>query len=143
MRKEDLTVLNAICEAVGIVSTLIYIGLQIYCGILYGAGVVTIFMNVAMVLLVYVGLTLLAVYPERVNGLEPEVCTGKIRSYTIHMVLYIKLVLVFSLVFTSFCDVMGAEVDGAYSLITVGLMILIAVLYEIKIFQILRDMRNK
>lgn len=143
MRKEDLTVLNAICEAVGIVSTLIYIGLQIYCGILYGAGVVTIFMNVAMVLLVYVGLTLLAVYPERVNGLEPEVCTGKIRSYTIHMVLYIKLVFVFSLVFTSFCDVMGAEVDGAYSLITVGLMILIAVLYEIKIFQILRDMRNK
>lgn len=143
MRKEDLTIGNAICEAVGIVSTLLYLGLQIYCGILYGAEAVTIFMNVAMVLLVYVGLTLLAIYPERVNGLALEVCTGKIRSYTIHMVLYIKLVFVLSLVFTSICDVMGADVDGAYSLITVGLMILISVLYEIKIFQILRNMRDE
>ena len=143
MRKEDFTVLNAICEASGIVSTLLYIGLQIYCGILYGAGIFTVFMNVAMALLVYIGLTLLAFYPERVNGLDVTVCTGRIRSYTIHMVLYIKLVFVFSLVFTSICDVMGADVDGAYSLITVGLMILIAVLYEIKIFQILRNMRDE
>lgn len=143
MRKEDLTVSNAICETIGVVSTLLYIGLQIYCGILYGAGVITIFMNVAMVLLVYIGLTLLAIYPERVNGLDAEVCKGRIRSYTIHMVLYIKLIFVFSLVFTSICDVMGADVDGAYSLITVGLMILVAVLYEIKIFQILRNMRDK
>ena len=96
-----------------------------------------------MVLLVYIGLTLLGIYPERVNGLDIEVCSGKIRSYTIHMVLYIKLIFVLSLVFTSVCDVLGADVDGAYSLITVGIMILIAVLYEIKIFQILRNMRDK
>ena len=143
MRKEDFTVLNAICEAVGIISTLLYIGLQIYCGILYGAGVFTIFTNVAMVLLVYVGLTLLAFYPERVNGLDVEVCTGKIRSYTIQMVLFIKLVFVFSLVFTSICDVMGADVDGAYSLIIVGVMIAIAAFYEIKILKILRNMRDR
>ena len=143
MRKEDFTVLNAICEAVGIISTLLYIGLQIYCGVLYGAGVFTIFTNVAMVLLVYVGLTLLAFYPERVNGLDVEVCTGKIRSYTIQMVLFIKLVFVFSLVFTSICDVMGADVDGAYSLIIVGVMIAIAAFYEIKILKILRNMRDR
>lgn len=143
MRKEDFTVLNAICEAVGIISTLLYIGLQIYCGILYGAGIFTIFTNVAMVLLVYVGLTLLAFYPERVNGLDVSVCTGKIRSYTIHMVLFIKLIFVFSLVFTSICDVMGADVDGAYSLLVVGLMVAIAAFYEIKIFKILRNMRDE
>ena len=143
MRKEDFTVLNAVCEAVGIISTLLYIGLQIYCGILYGAGVFTIFTNVAMVILVYMGLTMLAFYPERVNGLDLEVCIGKIRSFTIHMVLFIKLVFVFSLVFTSICDMMGADVDGAYSLIIVGVMIAIAVFYEVKIFQILRNMRDK
>lgn len=143
MRKEDFTVLNAICEAVGIISTLLYVGLQIYCGVLYGAGVFTIFTNVTMVLLVYVGLTMLAFYPERVNGLETEVCIGKIRTHTIHMVLFIKLVFVFSLVFTSICDVMGADVDGAYSLIIVGVMIAIAAFYEIKIFKILRNMRDE
>lgn len=142
MHKEDLTVGNTICESVGIVGALLYMGLQIYCGVLYAAGAVTIFFNVAMLLLVYLGLTLLAIYPERVNGLDAAVCTGKIRKYTIHMVLYIKLIFVFSLLFTSVCDVMGADVDGAYSLITVGLMILTAVLYEIKIIQLLRDRRD-
>ena len=143
MRKEDLTVANAICEAIGVVSTLIYIGLQIYCGVLYSGGMMMMFLNIVMVLLAYTGLTLLAIYPERVNGLEPWVCTGDIRRYTIHMVLYIKLIFVLSLDFTSVCDVLGADVDGAYSLITSGLIILIAVLYEVKILKILRDMRDK
>lgn len=138
MRKEDLTIGNAVCEAVGIVSTFIYMGLQIYCGILYGAEAMTIITNTFMVFLVYAGLTMLAVYPEKVNRLEPEICTGKIRRLTIHMLLYVKLVFVLSLLFTSICDVMGREVDGGYSLISVGLMVIIAVGYEIKIFSILR-----
>lgn len=142
MRKEDLTIGNVICEAVGIVSTLIYVGLQIYCGLLYGAQPMTIITNVVMVLLVYAGLVLLTVYPEKVNRLEPEVCTGKVRQLTIHMLLYVKLVFVISLLFTSICDVMGRDVDGGYSLISVGLIVLISVLYEIKIFQILKN-RNE
>ena len=139
MRKEDLTTQNAICEAVGIVATLLYVGLQIYCGILYGAQPMTIITNVAMVVLVHTGLVLLAYYPEKVNRLEPEVCTGKVRQLTIHMLLYEKLVFVLSLLFTSVCDVMGRDVDGGYSLISVGLMVVIAIGYEIKIFQILRN----
>lgn len=143
MRREDLTVANAICEAIGIVATLLYIGLQIYCGALYGAGVGTVFLNIVMVILAYVGLTLLAVYPWCVNGLAEEICTGLIRKHTIHMVLYIKLVFVLSLVFTSVCDVLGVDVDGAYSLLTTGAIIGIAIWYEVKIFKILRDMRDK
>ena len=38
--------ISEICEAVGIISTLLYIGLQIYCGILYGAGVFIIFTQI-------------------------------------------------------------------------------------------------
>ena len=143
MRKEDLTVTNAICEAIGVIATLLYIGLQIYCGVLYGTKAVTLFLNIAMVLLAYLCLTLLARYPERVNGLDAEVCNGDIRKYTIHMVLYIKLVLVLSFVFTSVCDMLGVDVDGAYSLISTGMIVLIAVCYEVKIFKILRNMRDE
>ena len=46
MRKDDFTVLNVICEAIGIVSAILYIGLQIYCGVLYRAGIFTIFTNI-------------------------------------------------------------------------------------------------
>ena len=138
MRKEDLTIGNMLLEAVGVVSTLVYIGLQIYCGVLYGVEVMTIFMNVLLMLLAYAGLTMLEIYPEKVNRLDVEVCAGKIRHYTIHMVLYAKLIFVLSLLFASICDVIGREVDGAYSLISVGLMLLVAIGYEIKIFQILK-----
>lgn len=143
MRKEDLTMGNVICEAVGIVTTLLYVGLQIYCGIFYRVPVIHIVTNIVMVLLVYAGLVMLVLYPEKVNRLEPEVCTGQIRRLTIHMLLYVKLVFIISLLFTSICDVMGKDVDGAYSLISVGIMILIAVGYEIKIFQILKDMNEE
>jgi len=127
MKKEDLTAFDMICEAIGAVSAFIYIGLQIYCGILYGAGSFTILTNVAMVLLVYAGLTLLSGCPEKVNRLEPQVCTGRIRRLTIHMLLYIKLVFTLSLLFTSICDVIGMDIDEGYSLISTGMMILMAV----------------
>ena len=143
MKREDFTVANALCEAVGIVLALIYMGLQVYCGILYGAGVTSILLNVVMLLLVYAGLTLLACYPERVNNLSPQVCSGKVRKLTIHMVLYMKLVFVGSLVFTSICDIVGKRVDGAYSLLTAGGMILIAVLYEVKIIRFIKEEQKK
>ena len=139
MKKEDLTAANMICEAIGAVSAFIYIGLQIYCGILYGVGSFTILTNVAMVLLVYAGLTMLSGCPEKVNRLEPQVCTGRIRHLTIHMLLYIKLVFTLCLLFTSVCDVRGIEIDGGYSLISTGLIVLLAIGYEIKIFQILKS----
>lgn len=142
MRKEDLTIGNAICEAVGMVATLLYAGLQVYCGILYRVPVLNIATNILMVLLVYIGLVMLVFYPEKVNRLEPEVCTGEVRRLTIHMLLYVKLIFVLSLLFTSICDVMGRDVDGAYSLISSGLMVIIAVGYEIKILRILKN-RNE
>lgn len=142
MRKEDLNVGNVICEAVGIVATLVYVGLQIYCGVLYNVDVMTIFMNIVMLLLVYVGMTMLECYPEKVNRLDVEICVGDVRRLTIQMVLNIKLIFVVSLLFAAICDVMGREVDGAYSLISVGLMILLAVLYEVKIFKILKNMNK-
>ena len=76
---------------------------------------VRIVMNVLILILVYMGLTVLAIYPERVNGLSREVCTGAIRRYTIRMVELIKLVFVLSLLFTSICDALGYRVARVMS----------------------------
>lgn len=125
-------------EAAGIVSAVLYIGLQIYYGILYGSGFLHICLNAAVLLLVYSGLTLLAVYPERVNGLTKEACTGKVRKYTIQMVRSVKLIFVISLLFTSVCDIMGIELNAGYSLVVVVLIVAVALLYENKIIRILK-----
>lgn len=138
MKKEDMTTIDLLLEAVGIVSTLLYLGLQIYYGISYGANLVTVLMNGAVLVLVYLGLTMLTVYPERVNGLTKETCSGQVRRYTIHMVRLIKLIFVTGLLFASICDVMGHEINSGYSIIVVVLVVLVTVYYEWKIIRILR-----
>ena len=114
MKKNHLAAETLVFEIISAIAALFYMGLQVYYGIVYGAGAVRIVMNVLILILVYMGLTVLAIYPERVNGLSREVCTGAIRKYTIRMVELIKLVFVLSLLFTSICDALGYRVDAAY-----------------------------
>jgi len=71
-----MTTVDFLLEAVGIVAALVYLGLQIYYGIVYGVSFTGIILNAAILILVYVGLTLLARYPERVNNLPKEICSG-------------------------------------------------------------------
>ena len=97
MKKNHLAAEMLVFEIISAIAALFYMGLQVYYGIVYGAGAVRIVMNVLILILVYMGLTVLAIYPERVNGLSREVCTGAIRKYTIRMVELIKLVFVLSL----------------------------------------------
>lgn len=133
-----MTTTDLLLEAVGIVAAFVYLGLQIYYGIIYGAELISILMNGVMLILVYVGLTLLCFYPEKVNGLTKEACTGKVRIYTIHMVRAVKLIFVISLLFTSICDVMGIQLNGGYSLVAVALIVAVTVFYEVKIIRLLR-----
>lgn len=143
MRKNELTWTAMLAEAVGLVSGLIYLGLQIYYGITYTAAAFDTVMNVAAMLLVYTGLTLLTVYPERVNGLAPEVCSGAVRRYTIRMVRVVKLIFTEGLLFTSICDVMGKQLKPGYSLIVVVLIVAVALYYEYRIIHILREQKRK
>lgn len=138
MRKEEWTVLNLLLEAVGIVAAVLYLGLQVYYGISYGVSLITIAMNAVVLILVYAGLTLLTVYPERVNGLSKETCSGLVRRYTMDMVRLIKLIFVLGLLFASICDVMGHQINSGYSMVVVVLVVGIALHYERKIFRILR-----
>ena len=141
MKKNHLSTETLVLEIISAIAALFYMGLQVYYGIVYGAGAVRIVMNVLILILVYMGLTVLAIYPERVNGLPREVCTGAIRKYTIRMVELIKLVFVLSLLFTSICDALGYRVDAAYSLIVMGLILVVAVVFEVKIIKILRKLK--
>ena len=141
MKKNHLSTETLVFEIISAIAELFYMGLQVYYGIVYGAGAVRIVMNVLILILVYMGLTVLAIYPERVNGLSREVCTGAIRKYTIRMVELIKLVFVLSLLFTSICDALGYRVDAAYSLIVMGLILVVAVVFEVKIIKILRKLK--
>lgn len=140
--KEEMTTVDFLLEAVGIVAALVYLGLQIYYGIVYGVSFTGIILNAAILILVYVGLTLLARYPERVNNLPKEICSGKIRKYTIHMVRAVKLIFVLSLLFTSICDAAGVQINKGYSLVTVALIVIVTVVYEGKIIKLLRG-KNK
>ena len=60
LKKEEMTNMDFLLEAVGIVAAMIYLGLQIYYGIVYGVAFTGIILNAAILILVYVGLTLLA-----------------------------------------------------------------------------------
>lgn len=139
MKKNEMTWQVMLIEAVGIVSAIAYLGLQIYYGIAFHVNPVNLMMNLVFMILVYVGLILLAVYPERVNGLTREVCSGKIRQYTLRMVRMVKLVFVEGLLFTSVCDALGKELKQGYSLIIVVLIAAIAVYYEGRIIHILKQ----
>lgn len=142
MKKNRLSTEELVFEIISAVAALFYMVLQVYYGIVYGAGAMRILMNVLILILVYTGLTMLIRYPERVNGLPREVCTGDIRKYTIRMVELIKLVFVLSLLFTSICDALGYRIDVAYSLIVMVFILMIAVVFEVKIIKILRERKK-
>jgi hypothetical protein len=142
MKKNRLSAEELVFEIISAVAALFYMVLQVYYGIVYGAGAMRILMNVLILILVYTGLTMLIRYPERVNGLPREVCTGDIRKYTIRMVELIKLVFVLSLLFTSICDALGYRIDAAYSLIVMAFILVIAVVFEVKIIKILRERKK-
>ena len=72
MKKNHLSTETLVFEIISAIAALFYMGLQVYYGIVYGAGAVRIVMNVLILILVYMGLTVLAIYPERVNGLSRD-----------------------------------------------------------------------
>ncbi len=143
MKKKDWTVAGLLVEATAIVAGLIYLGLQIYYGILYGVSIFTLIMNILVFLCVYAGLTLLVFFPEKVNRLSVEICQGKIRQDTIWMVRLIKLIFVLSLLFTSICDVMGLKIEAAYSLIVAGFILATAIFFEARIIRTLKEKNQK
>lgn len=143
MKKNEMTLLEQMLEAIGIVSAVLYLGLELYYGAVYAVSAFRLIVNMAAMILVYAGLTLLQRYPERVNNLPAQVCSGRIRLCTVRMVRLIKLIVVVSLLFTSVCDVLGIEMDPGYRLIVALLILPVTVYYEYRIFRLLREDQRK
>ena len=98
MKKEDLTVPAIFAEAIGMILGIVYIGLQIYYGFAYKVAPYKFICNIAGVVLIYVGLSLVSCQPEKINRLPKEVCAGKVRKYSIRMIRLVKLVFILSLI---------------------------------------------
>lgn len=143
MKKEEMTIVDIILEAVGILGLLFYLGFQIYYGIQYGIPVLNILVNVLIMLLVYVLLTWLQFFPERVNAIPKERCVGDVKRYTIEMLRTVKLIFTLCLLFTSVCDILGNQINSGYSVVVVIAILVVAVYYEIKIIRILRNQNKK
>lgn len=145
MKKEEMTMPDMLLEAIGIVAIAAYGGLQIYYGILYteSNAIMQIIMNLLVLILVYLGLTLLQFYPERVNHLTREACIGKMRRYTIVMARYEKLIFAISLLFTSVCDILGLKLHKGGSWAVGILMVAVAVYFESKIIRLIKEKIEK
>lgn len=143
MKKEEMTVIDYLLEAVGILGLLFYLGFQIYYGLQYGIPVLTITVNVLIMLLVYALLTGLQFYPERVNAIPRERCVGAVKRYTIEMLRTVKLIFTLCLLFTSVCDILGNQINSGYSVVVVVAIVVVAVYYEVKIIRILRKQNKK
>lgn len=139
MRKQDMTVVSALVEAICIILGFVYIGLQIFYGITFHIKAYTFILNVLTMILVYAGLSMLSMYPERVNRIEPERCVGNVRTYSLWMVRAVKLIFIVGLLVPSVCDAAGFEILSSYSLIVIGTIILVSVYCEYKILSELRN----
>lgn len=134
MKKEDLTVPAIFAEAIGMILGIVYIGLQIYYGIAYKVAPYKFICNIAGVVLIYVGLSLVSCQPEKINRLPKEVCVGKVRKYSIRMIRLVKLVFIIGLMVPCVGDVIGIELKDAYSLLVIAAILVITVFYGIGSF---------
>ena len=142
MRKEDLSVVALLLEAVDLILGLVYIGLQIFYGLYYHVPPYKFILNLLAMVLVYAGLTLLSMNPERINSIPKEICQGTIRKYSLWMVRLIKAIFVVSLLIPSVFDVIGIGIRSVYSLIVIGLILVVAGYCEYHIIQELKNMQK-
>lgn len=133
MRRKDWSIPAMVFEVVDIMIGFGYIGLQIYYGFLYHIVFYKILMNLIVAVLVYTGLTLLAIYPERMNSLPPEQCVGKVRVYSIRMVRIEKFLFLISLLVPCICDVIKVKVPSLYNVGVILAMVAMAIFYETRI----------
>lgn len=139
VKREDMTVPAFLTEAVTLILALVYIGLQIFYGMYYHVAIYKFLMNVFAMILVYAGLTILSIYPERINRLPAEVFTVEIRKLSLRMIRIVKLIFVAGIMVPCVFDALGIELLDATSLIVIGLILVVVIYYEGRIIHCLRN----
>ena len=139
MQKSDWTLPAIIIEIVTVITTLVYIGLQIFYGLYYHIPTWQYLTNVIAALMIYGILTLLQLLPHHINHLPREICTGNIRKFCLRMTRIIKLLFLGSLLIPCVADALGRELRGPYSAVAMLLIIVVWVYYE---FRIVEELKN-
>ena len=142
MRREDVSVVALLLEAIDLILGLVYIGLQIFYGLYYHVPAYKFILNLLAMILVYAGLTLLALYPEKINSIPRQVCQGTIRKYSLWMVRLVKTIFVVSLLVPCVFDAMGVGIRSVYSIIVIGLILVVAGYCEYRIIQELKNLKK-
>ena len=138
MKRDGQNILIPLAESICLVLGLIYIGLQCYYGIYYRVSPLKLILNILLAAAVYAVLTILAVYPERINGLKPEECDGKVRQYSIRMVLLVKVIFMVSLLVPCVFDVLGIGMKNIVGLGVAGVILVVVAYYEYRIIRLLQ-----
>ena len=120
MQKKELEIWEIIIETLSAAALIIFIGLQIYYSYLYESSMITILFRLLPVMLLYAGMIVLQIFPERLNGRNSEPLQGMVRIYAVRMVRNIKLLLMLGVLFPSVADVLGISANAAYSLLILG-----------------------
>ena len=142
MRKRDITVVSAVMEEVSIIVAIAYIGWHIYYGVYYHVQPYKFIANILVLVLIYFGISWVQFYPEKLNHIPASVCEGKIRRYSLRLLFLVKFIFTAGLLVPCVFDVLGIGIRDAYSLIIVGLIIVVSVYYEYRIITELRNIRD-
>lgn len=143
MRKKDLTVIGAIAEALDIIFSLAYMTLQVYYGISNHLQPIKYIANILVLVLVYVFITWLQLYPEKLIHIDAQICTGRIRKYSLRLLACVKLIFIAGLLVPCVFDAIGIAIRDAYSLIIIGLILVVCLYFGYKIVDEIRNMRNE
>ena len=91
-------------------------------------------------MLVYIAITWLQHYPEKLNHIAAELCVGNIRKYSLRLLTFVKLVFTAGLLVPCVCDAFGISIRDVYSLIMIGLILVVTAYYEYRIFQEIKSL---
>lgn len=134
MGKKEWEIWEIVIETVTAVALAAYFGLQAYYGYVYESGAAVMFYHILPPALLYACMVLLQRFPEFLNG-GGEPLKGKVRVYAVRMVRTCKMILVFGALFPSAADVLGIEINAAFSLFVAGGVLAAAGYYLYRIFQ--------
>lgn len=78
----------------------------------------------------------------KLNHIAAELCVGNIRKYSLRLLMFVKLVFTAGLLVPCVCDAFGIAIRDVYSLIMIGLILVVTAYYEYRIFQEIKSLRK-
>lgn len=139
MKGSDWTNGAIIIETITAICAVVYLGLQVFCTVYYGLPVIKPLLNIAILALVYLGMTLLLAHPEKICQIPPQLCKGKVRKDCLWMIRLIRLIFVASLLIPGVADAMAVKIRTAYSAIVIFTILGIAFFFLHRIYNDLRQ----